>query len=410
MSLPTSEPLPDEEAGLSPARRRRLRHLLIPLGADERAAFLDAVALRTVPSFDFFLFSILAGIIFGSGILLNAPALLVLGAVASPFIGPLIGLSLATLVGSARFFWQVLAGAIVGSLLMFGGGVLAGFVFHLLPGGPFSPDAFQLPLTWPALVVLVVGICLVAFSLVHSEQKPVLPSILVTYSLYIPLVAAGVGLSTAQPHLIREGLGLFAIYLACSVLFGTIALALQGFRPMSFFGYTIGTTLLLASIIILVGASGFGTLMMDRLLPADGIIPVASEGSQVAGSTSTITATIQPSATGLTPLPSETPTPPQPTRTPTRTLVLTATSTITLTPIPTPVWAIVTAANGVYVRSKPSSTGAIVTTVEKGGLVKVLPDTVKEGLTTWVHIVTPEGIEGWVIQSVLVTATPSPTW
>ena len=179
---------------------------------------------------------------------------------------------------------------------------------------------------------------------------------------------------------------------------------------MSFFGYTIGTTLLLASIIILVGASGFGTLMMDRLLPADGIIPVASEGSQVAGSTSTITATIQPSATGLTPLPSETPTPPQPTRTPTRTLVLTATSTITLTPIPTPVWAIVTAANGVYVRSKPSSTGAIVTTVEKGGLVKVLPDTVKEGLTTWVHIVTPEGIEGWVIQSVLVTATPSPTW
>jgi MFS family permease len=341
---------------------------------------------------------------------LNAPALLVFGAVASPFMGPLIGLSLATLVGSARFFWQVLAGAIVGSLLMLSGGVLAGYVSRFWPGQPFSPDAFHIQLTWPGLIVLAFGICLVAFSLVHSEQKPVLPSTLVTYSLYIPLVAAGFGISTAQTHLIREGLGLFAIYLACSVLFGTIALALQGFRPMSFFGYTIGTTLLLVSIIILVGASGFGTLMIDRLFPVGSIPPAASEIGEVLSDTATIIPTTQPTATGFTPLPSETPTPLQSTRTPTRTLVPSATSTITLTPVPTPVWAIVTASNGVYVRSKPSGASTIVTTVEKGGLVKVLPDTIKEGLTTWVHIITPEGIEGWVIQSVLVTATPSPTW
>ena len=400
----TSEPVPDEESSLKPARRRHVKRLIVPLGADERAAFLDNLALRTTPSFDFFLFSLLAGAVLGLGLMLDSPAVLVLGAVIAPFMGPLVGLSLATVLGSARFFLQVLAGTAVGSLLVFAGGALAGFTTRVWPGQAFLQADLHAHFTWPDLVVLALGILLVSISMVRSEQRPLLPSALVAYSLYIPVAVAGVGLTSGETHFLRDGLGIFAIYLACSVLIGILTLALQGFHPLSLFGYTLGTTILLISIIALVGMSGMGTLMVDRLAAAATPIPT------VEVSTSTVTPTFPSTATEVTPQASETPTPPQPTRTPTHTLVPSTTSTITLTPAPTPVWAIVNAEKGVFIRAEPSSSGKVVAGIDKGGLVMVLPETVKVGLTTWVHVLTPEGIEGWVIQQVLLTATPAPGW
>ncbi len=64
MNRYNSKRFPNDPDRLPPARRRRARRLLTPLDADERAAFLDEIAHRTYPSFDFFLFSLLAGAIF----------------------------------------------------------------------------------------------------------------------------------------------------------------------------------------------------------------------------------------------------------------------------------------------------------------------------------------------------------
>ena len=69
MSLPKSENFPDDPDLLPPARRRGARRLLAPLDADERAATIDHMAHRTSPSFDFFLFSLVAGVFFGIALL-----------------------------------------------------------------------------------------------------------------------------------------------------------------------------------------------------------------------------------------------------------------------------------------------------------------------------------------------------
>jgi hypothetical protein len=105
MSLPKSDNIPDDPDLLPPARRRRARRLLAPLEVDERTIVLDQVRRRTSPSFDFFLFSVIAGIIFSLGLMLDSPVVLVLGAIFAPLMAPVIGLSLATVVGSYKFLY-----------------------------------------------------------------------------------------------------------------------------------------------------------------------------------------------------------------------------------------------------------------------------------------------------------------
>ena len=51
-----TEHIPDDPDRLPPARRRRARRLLAPFDADEKATFMDTVARRAYPTFDFFLF------------------------------------------------------------------------------------------------------------------------------------------------------------------------------------------------------------------------------------------------------------------------------------------------------------------------------------------------------------------
>jgi SH3-like domain-containing protein len=96
--------------------------------------------------------------------------------------------------------------------------------------------------------------------------------------------------------------------------------------------------------------------------------------------------------------------------TPTHTLIPSQTPTVTITPAPTPVWAQIYASNdsGALIRSKPN--GDILTSVMNGALVQVLGDTVKEDYRIWIKVRTTTGKEGWILQSLLVTATPSAGW
>jgi uncharacterized protein YgiM (DUF1202 family) len=66
--------------------------------------------------------------------------------------------------------------------------------------------------------------------------------------------------------------------------------------------------------------------------------------------------------------------------------------------------------NGAYIRAEPRIGGKIITSLLNGTLVKVLPEVTQDGGTIWAHVQTSDGITGWVVQSLLVTATPVPAW
>ena len=119
MSLPTIEPLPDENTGLPSGQRRRRRRMVIPPGASERGKFLHDLSLRTVPTFDFYLFSLLAGLVLVAALLLDSPALFVLGALIAPFMAPAVGIALGTIAGAIPFVLQSLGSLLIGSLIVF---------------------------------------------------------------------------------------------------------------------------------------------------------------------------------------------------------------------------------------------------------------------------------------------------
>ncbi|HWQ84774.1 MAG TPA: DUF389 domain-containing protein, partial [Anaerolineales bacterium] len=232
MNLSQPDPIPDDPNRLPPARRRRALRLLAPLDADERASFSAELALRISPSFDFFLFSVISAFIMGIGLLLSAPALLVLGAIFAPPMAPVIGASLGTVLGSFRFFFRSLFGIILASLLVFSVGYGAGRLALSGPANDFGLASIYAQLNWTNFLLLALAAILTAAGIARSNRGPLLASVGLAYELYLPLVAAGIGFGSGVPHLWPDGLVVFAVHLAWATLLGAITLGILGFRPL----------------------------------------------------------------------------------------------------------------------------------------------------------------------------------
>ena len=399
MSLPKTENIPDDPDLMPPARRRRARRLLAPLEADERAIVLDQVRRRTSPSFDFYLFSIVSGVIICLGLLLDAPALLVLGAVFAPLLAPVVGLAFGTVVGSYKFFGSSLVGMVIGSLLVFLVGSIAGWVGQIWLPSSLILAYMNAELSWINFIVLAVGAVFTSATMAHHERSPSAPSVAMSYTLYPPLAVAGIGLTSGAPHLFPDGLVVFAIYLTLAVLIGALTLAILGFRPMTILGYTLGGVITLIALALLVGFSAFSTTL-------------GWFGTPLAVPTYTPTATF--THTPVPPTSTSTYTPVPPTLTPTVTLTPTRTPipTETFTPTPVPVYARIQPPTGALIRSAPGFSAPILYPgIMQGILVQLLGNPQEVDGYTWVQIrVVEDGREGWILQSLLLIATPEPNW
>ena len=197
---------PDDPDNLPPARRRRARRLLAPMESDDQIDFLDKVAHRASPSFDYFLFSLLAGAVIAVGFLLDSQPLLILGAILSPLMAPVIGIALGTVVGSVRFFFRSTIGLIIGSLLVFGVGVLAGFAARIWFPLDLTQAHLNTQLSWAAFLLVAFGGVMTAAAMVRSERSAALPSVALAYGLYLPLSAAGIGLGSGEAFLFPDGI------------------------------------------------------------------------------------------------------------------------------------------------------------------------------------------------------------
>jgi hypothetical protein len=424
VNLPTPEDPPDETPEISPsasmpesepvrpvrplARRRRQRRRLIPSSSDERAEFLEELAHRAYPTLEFFIFSLLCGAVLGASYLLDSQALLFLGILLAPLMTPWIGMVLATVTGSWRFFFQTFVGFLLGAVLIFVTGLLAGFASRIFMPITLSQAFIHTRLWWPDLFVLLLGAILFPVSIVRSEEKPILPSAMLAYEFYLPLSAAAIGLGSGVKGLYPEGLVIFLIHVTLAILVGIITLLILGFRPYTLAGFTLGTSIILVAIVTLIFISGLWSLIPAQFNPGAGRTPTPSVPP--AGLTASSTPTLRVSS----------PTP----ETPTATLPATSTATLvfptpetptaTPSPMPTPIFAHIFTSQdtGVIVRTEPS--GPILTTLVNGWLVEVLPEQqeYKGKIWTLIRFTTDRTgtAEGWVYQSLLTVTTPAPNW
>jgi hypothetical protein len=399
MNLTEENPFPEEPIRLPPARRKRRRYLVSP-GDDERAALLENLARRAFPTFEFFLFSLLCGAVLGAGYILDSQSLLLLGVLIAPLMTPWVGLTLASVTGSGRFFLQTLGGLLIGGILVFGGGLLAGLAARIWLPLPLSLADINSHLWWPNMVVLALGAVLLVVSFVRSEDKPFLPSVMLSYELFLPLSAAAFGLGSGLPDAWPNGLLVFLVHLTLATFLGVIVLAFLRFRPATFAGYILAVLILSLTLIVVLGLAGIGTF-----IPAQSATPTPSQTLAPEPTHSVTPAPLRTSTVTLTPSPTG------PTATPTLQIPASVTPTRTITPQPTPVYARIYSAEGggAIVRSEPG-TGVILKSLINDIQIEVLPEVKTYNGVVWVHIRTPDGTEGWVMQMVLVFATPAPYW
>lgn len=404
MTSSSSEPLlPEENASLTPARRRRQRRVIVSPDAGERAELLAELSRKAVPSFEFFLYSLLSGLLVGLAFLLDAPALVFLAALLAPFMAPIIGVSLGTVSGAFSFFLQSTGSLAIGSLMVFLGSLAGGWVVQFMPDQVFQQAQLQSQFTWASFLVLILGAGIATYQMVRSpEQKPVAASVAIAYGLYLPLGAAGFGLSSGTVGPWPDGLILYIVHLLWACLVSILVLAAMGLRPHNAVGYFLATSC------AVIAALAIAAVQIAAWPPEIAVVtPTSTQTAE------TTPAQVSPSPTltaSLTATPTNTPVPDTATPTPTRTLVPSRTPTKTLSPVPTPVWARIftDVGNGALIREEPDYNAVIVQSLLNGSLVEVLPDRSISGNSTWVRVRTIEGNEGWIVQSLLRTATPVP--
>lgn len=417
-SSPQPDPEQPQEFISARARRRRAqRRAYFPTDEAGRAALFTHLARRAYPSYELFVFSIVSGVILGLGYFLDSQALLIFGILVAPLMTPWIGVSLATIAGSLRFFLQTVTAIFISSLIIFLSGWLAGFASRITPPRVFNEAFIHSRLWWPDIFMVTVGAIILTISFIRSEERPYLPSALLTYGLFLPLCAAGFGLGSGigLDEIWPQALYVFLVHFSWATFFGILTLFLLRFYPTSAGGLIFTGLVFILLIGVVTSLTGFGRWAMERTglaapVPATVVAAISSptsDPSSMLSPTQDATAVISVG----TSIPSQTPNPVTRTSRPT---LVTETSTPTVTAEPTPIVALIRASEGggAFIREQPG--GLVLATLGNGSTVTIIPDDLQEvNNVIWVHVfaqVSDRRVEGWMIQSVLQTATPVPNW
>lgn len=397
-------------AQASRVRRRRARRLEVPKDAEGQAALIESLARRAYPSYELFIYALLCGAVLGLGFLLDSQPILLFGILLAPLMTPWVGMLLAVVTGSIKFFFETLAALLISAALIFVSTLLAGFASRIFSPLTFDNAFIHSHLWVPELVILTLGAILLTASFVRSEEKPFLPSVLVAYAFFLPLSAGAFGLGSGVAGIWPAGILVSLVYLGWGTVFGLLTLFVLRFKPSMgglVFSILLSLVIVVAIWIALMGsASGSGNeaaVLGPTQIPASNPT-VELVAPQMASTTS------MPSSD--TPRPeTATPTPISLTMAPI--LPATQTPTITLTIEPTPVYAKISANEGGGANLRKVPNGKFLAVLENGTLVEVLPDIQEVTGVTWAHVVATKNgirIDGWILQSVLVTATPVVNW
>ena len=420
-SEPTSKPTPDHSLEFESARARRRRaqrRAYFPTDKEGRAALFTHLARRAFPSYELFVFSLISGLFIGLGYFFNSQAILFFGLLVAPLMTPWIGIALATIAGAGRFFLQTVAAFLVSSLILFVGGLLAGVASRTLPNAArtFTAAFDNSRLWWPNLVVLTIAAIILTISFVRSENRPYLPSALLAYGIILPICAAGFGLGSGVPGIWPQGLQVFLVHIAWATFFGIISLFFLRFYPTSAGGISLTGFIFIALIVFVSLQMGFVDWIKIQAGLATPVPVSVTQTESIPTPFSTATSSPRPAQTNAfigvsTATPSRTPSP--------ETVTLEATPvgdtpTSTVTAEPTPIIGIIRASEGggAFIREKPG--GKVLATLGNGSTVTIVPNDLQDinGII-WVHVIAFTNdvrVEGWMIQTVLVTATPVAEW
>ncbi|MDD2922345.1 MAG: hypothetical protein PHQ36_08665 [Anaerolineales bacterium] len=436
--IPTDDPAPKAPLAAQRARRRRAaRQQMFPADAEGQAALVSALARRAYPSLELFVFSLVCGAIVGLGFLLDSQAVLILGILVAPLMTPWVGFLLAIITGSPRFLFETVMALLISGAIVFLGGLLTGFAARLFLPITLANVFVHAHLWIPELAGLSIGAITLVASFARSEDKPILPSILIAYAFYLPINAGGFGLGSGLEGVWPQGLLVFAVHFSLASVLGILTLFALKLRPTAAGIVMSGISLLIliGALIILMGggvpavpqpaATATPTILIPSPIPSatpsltftptrtprptntPTLAPLVTSTATLATATTLTAASTQTKTVGATKtLSATTTTASAPTTT--ETVPPSATPTATLTP--QPVFGSIKANEGGGANLRQTPNGKFITTLDNGVAVEIQPDSRAVNGIQWLHVfvvVQGQRMEGWLLASVVVYDNPA---
>jgi len=396
MSLPSSEPLPDDINELPPARQRHLRRLPRTATPAERQILLDSLLQLTAPSLDFFLFALLGSLAAGMAFFFDEPILLILALVTLPFNSPIFDLALLPPTQRLGHGLKSLVSLLISAGLAFSAGALSGWLRASPSLSRLSIIHFSAPY-WLNLVIVAGSVVLCCLVLLRQNQLPRLAGAFLSYEIMIPLVVAGFGLTTTHAQLWPGALLISLLHLGLALVLAILTFILLGFMPKLRMGWVLALVPLALTLAVLT-ATMFFLSQKNAGLPPPTSSPTPGPSQ-----------TASPKAVEATSTPTEQPYTATMTRTDTGTPTIAPTPTQTPTPEPTTYWGVVEADEGAIIRESPDFGSQVVTYVNDGDLIEILGEITNENNTRWYQVHTATGESGWLLGSLVNTPTPTPS-
>ena len=387
MSIPTSESKPDGLHRAPSKQSRHVRQALSNAGPSQLRDFINDLIRRNQLNPGFFLQLLLSLVFLGFGLIADLPLLVVVAAVVSPVLNPMIGLVISAIKPSTAHLLKSASFLLITLLAFFG----LGWLINLSSPGALTADQingfFSLNNGWLEWVVLVLAAIISAYLFLYRAGGPsVVTSTVFVFLIFIPLTLAGLLFSRGEMGAGITLLITIAARLFISILLMMITVWVLGFSPRGTAGW------LLIGMVLILSALAIAEMRFDQF----GFSLQTPEPAQIAA--------VAPTSEHLNAA--------TPTVAPTKKPTVAPTPTEQILPTPTSLevvgerYALVVSESGVVVRESASTDAAIVTYISNGLQVTLIGEQVNAQNMDWQQVIAPDGKEGWVAARFLSEITP----
>lgn len=403
MSLPSSErsersePLPNDINELPPARQRHIRRQPRLASLAERQILLDSLLQLTAPTLSFFVLSLLGALSTGVALYFDEPVLLILAVVLFPFLKPLFAISLLPTVQKFQHTLKSMISLLIPILLALAVGMLAGYLQKSVHFSRLDVYHFTAPY-WLDMTVVAVSVFFGALVLVRQGRLPRLIGVLLSYEVLVPIALGGFGFILGDIQFWPNTIIISLLHMGIGTIMASLSFLILGFAPKRARGWLMVIIALTLTLLLMAAAMNIPNQSTPDAVSSPPKRTVTSVPSQNISPAPTSSETpIQPTATATpTPTPSQTPT-------------LTPTTTLTPTLEPTTYSALVDTITGAVLRATPNFEALVVGYANNGETIEILEEGPQQGSSMWYQVRTSGGETGWLLGSLIITQTPTPT-
>jgi hypothetical protein len=366
--------------------------------------FLDQLGRRLEINVETFLVGAISLLLISLALLLDKFPLFVLAILITPIMSPILGLAFGFNLGSLKFLKIGLFSFLLNFVSFFIVGGFSGFIARQFPEREFVIWQYFIEFNWSGLLLLFVGVLIMVSTIIRNpRQASLVANVALAYSFYLPLISSGFAFGLGLQPQFLSGMITFLQYFGIAVVFGVVILLAYKIWPVS-----LKNSWGIGSLLILMPIVGIFFFRPDIFQNSKDVIPETENLMVIENNPLNQNTSILPSPTNsesISKIEQEKPAE-------ILTIIPTSTATITLTPLPSIVWAEVRSpeGDGADIREEPGFDARIVRTVLNGTAVQVLGETEVIDGATWVHIQFIDQVDGWIVRSLIVSATPEPEW